>query len=89
VFPFGDVDCNGQVNSVDSLKILRYGASLSYSQNNPCPDIGSGTLPNGKKQGDIDCKGIVTSVDALKILRYGATLPYSQNEPPPCPNIGS
>jgi len=36
----GDVDCNGVVNSVDSLKILRHAAGLSVSQTEPCPDIG-------------------------------------------------
>ncbi len=77
------------MNSVDSLKVLRFGVALPYSQNEPCPNIGSGVLPNGNKQGDIDCTGIVTSVDSLKILRYTSSLPYSQNEPPPCPNIGS
>jgi len=84
---FGDVDCNGQVNSVDALKVLRYGADLSYSQTEPCQNIGTGILTNGEWQGNVDCNVKVNSVDALKLLRYGAGLSYSQNEP--CQNIGS
>lgn len=84
---FGDVDCNGPVNAVDSLKVLRYGAGLSYGQTEPCVNIGTGILTNGEKQGDVDCNNAVNSVDALKLLRYGAGLSYSQSEP--CPNIGT
>ena len=81
------MDCSGTVNSVDSLKVSRHAAGLSYSQNEPCPNIGTGTLANGKKQGDIDCSNAVNSVDALKLKRFAAGLEYAQNEP--CPNIGS
>jgi len=35
-----DVDCNGVINAVDSLKILRYAAGLPYNQIQPCPAIG-------------------------------------------------
>jgi hypothetical protein len=73
---------------VDALKILRYKASLSYSQNEECPDIETGILTNGQKQGNVDCSNnSVNSVDALKILRYKADLSYNQTEP--CPDIGS
>lgn len=37
--PVGDVDCNGIVNSVDALKVLRFVAGLSVNQTEPCPDI--------------------------------------------------
>jgi len=37
----GDVDCDTNVNSIDSLKLLGYAASLTVSQTEPCPDIGS------------------------------------------------
>ena len=75
------------VNSIDALKILRYSALLPYSQNEPCPNLGSGILQSGKPQGDVDCSNAATSIDALKILRSVAKLSYTQNEP--CPNIGS
>jgi hypothetical protein len=79
----GDVDCDGDVNSVDALKELRYVALLEYSQNDPCPGIGEDVA---SLWGDVDCNNDVTSVDALKILRYVAKLPYSQNDL--CPEIG-
>jgi hypothetical protein len=88
-FPFGDVDCSGSVNSVDSLKILRFASGLAYGQAEPCEDIRTGTLPNGWFQGDVDCSTSVNSIDSLKLLRYGSGLVYSQNEPPPCPDIGT
>jgi hypothetical protein len=74
------------VNSVDSLKVSRYAAGLTYSQNEPCTNIGT-KLPNEVKQGNVDCDGSVNSIDSLKISRYLAGLSYSQSEP--CPNIGS
>jgi hypothetical protein len=36
---FADVDCNGSVNSVDALKLLRHNAGLSVAQSEPCPNI--------------------------------------------------
>ena len=38
---FGDADCDGDVDAIDSLKKLRDVAGLSVSQTEPCPDIGS------------------------------------------------
>lgn len=38
---WGDVDCNGVVNPVDALKILRWHALLPVSQTQPCPVIGA------------------------------------------------
>jgi hypothetical protein len=85
--PFGDVDCSGQVNSIDSLKLLRFSSGMAYSQTEPCEDIGTGVLANGEIQGDVDCSDAVNSVDSLKVLRYASALAYSQSEP--CPDIGS
>jgi len=39
---FGDVDCNGSIDSVDALKILRYAAGLPVTPSAGCPSIGSG-----------------------------------------------
>jgi hypothetical protein len=36
---WGDMDCDGTVNAVDALKLLRAIQHLSYTQNEPCPDI--------------------------------------------------
>jgi hypothetical protein len=37
---FGDVDCNGVINAVDALKILRHSAKLPVSQTPPCTPMG-------------------------------------------------
>ncbi len=79
----GDADCNNVVNSVDSLKVLRYVAQLSVAQGPDCPLIGAEVA---SFFGDVDCSGAVNSVDALKILRFVAQLSVAQTEP--CPNIG-
>ncbi len=42
--PWGDVDCSGDVTPVDSLKLLRYDAGLSVTQEEGCPPIGSEVL---------------------------------------------
>jgi ubiquinone biosynthesis protein UbiJ len=68
----GDVDCDGDVDSVDALKELRHVAVLPVSQSEPCPDIGSEVA---SIFGDVDCDDDVDAVDALKILRYVAALP--------------
>jgi len=39
--PWGDVDCGGTMNPIDSLKILRFDAGLGVSQDEVCFDIGS------------------------------------------------
>jgi hypothetical protein len=76
----GNVDCSADpnaVSAVDSLKILRFNASLSVTQNEPCLDIGFSRLltpPANWMMGDGDCSGGVSSVDALKILRANAGL---------------
>ncbi|MEX2390972.1 MAG: hypothetical protein WD904_05185 [Dehalococcoidia bacterium] len=41
---WGDADCSGGVDPIDSLKILRYDAGLFYIQQEPCPDIGEEVL---------------------------------------------
>jgi hypothetical protein len=74
----GDVDCNGNANSVDSLKVLRYVAQLSVAQGPDCPLIGTDVA---SFFGDVDCSGAVNSVDALKILRFVAQLSVAQTEP--------
>jgi len=79
----GDVDCSGTVTSVDALKVLRYAASLSVAQTEPCSDVGT----QSPAVGDADCSGTANSVDALKILRFGAGLSYTKVHF--CPDIGA
>lgn len=79
----GDVQCDGDVDSVDGLQQLRQVAGLSTFQEDKCPEIGSA----GALFGDVDCDGDVDSVDALKVLRHVAALSVAQTEP--CPDIGT
>jgi hypothetical protein len=82
----GNVDCNQAINSIDALKVLRFSASLSVAQSEPCKDIGD-AIGSGFDQGDVDCSGTVNSIDALKILRAVAQL--TVNQPSGCgPVIG-
>lgn len=73
----GNADCNQAINSVDSLKLLRFNAGLSATQSEPCKDIGQ-TIGSGFKQGDADCTGTINAVDSLKVLRAVAGLSVSQ-----------
>jgi hypothetical protein len=84
---FGNVDCGGGISSVDSLKVLRKGAGLTYSQTEPCPDIADEMHASGWPQGDVDCSTAVNSVDSLKLLRFNSGLSVAQA--PGCPTIGS
>lgn len=81
----GDINCDTNITSVDSLGILRFVAGLSpLIQQEPCPDIGTG---DPGFFGDVDCKNLVTSVDALGVLRFVAGMsPLAQQEP--CTDIG-
>jgi hypothetical protein len=69
----GDADCNGVVNSVDALHVLREVAGLGAAA---CIE-----------RGDVNCDGARTSVDALGILRFVAVLP-PLTAPPGCPAVG-
>jgi hypothetical protein len=73
----GDVDCDGDVDSVDGLKALSHVAGLPVAQEVGCVPVGS---ENGSVFGDIDCDGNVTSVDGLFVLRSVAALPVSLPE---------
>ena len=39
---FGDVDCDGDVDAVDQLKILQFVAAIPFTQDEPCVDVGEG-----------------------------------------------
>jgi hypothetical protein len=86
---WGDVNCDGDVEAVDALKILRHVVRLAVSQEEPCPDIGSTVTVDGTPRlwGDVDGYGDVDAVDALQILRHVVRLPVAQR--PGTPPIGS
>jgi hypothetical protein len=88
-FIWGDHNCSGEANPVDSLLTLRFDAGLSTSTG-PCPTMGQtvevvGASPHA--WADIDCSGAVDPVDSLKLLRFDAGLSVSQNAL--CPAVGS
>jgi len=80
----GDDDCDGDVDSIDSLQGLLHIARLPVFQNQPCPAIGS---EFASIFGDVDCDTDVDAIDSLGILRFVARLP-SLPVPPDCPAIG-
>jgi hypothetical protein len=80
----GDIDCDGDVDAVDALQLLRHVAGLGANQGPDCPEVGA---PIGDTIfGDIDCDGDVDAVDALLILRFIAGLPT--NQPNDCQPLG-
>ncbi len=81
--PKGDIDCDGDTDAVDALRILRYVAGLNPNLPPNCEPIGP--ADTGPK-GDMDCDGDVDAVDALRILRYVAGL--DPNQPANCEPIG-
>jgi hypothetical protein len=85
VLTWGDADCDGSVNPVDGLKLLRYDAGLSVSKQPACPALGSSIDAVDEAWGDWDCDDAVGPIDALKTLRYDAGLSVAQQEP--CPEF--
>ena len=86
---WGDGDCSGEVNPIDSLKVLRSDAGLPVSQTGDCPVIGSNVTVDGTARlwNDVDCSGAVNPVDSLKTLRHDAGLSVSQAEG--CPGVAT
>lgn len=69
----GDTDCDGDIDSVDGLNVLRDTAGFPPSL---CINAG-----------DADCDDDRDSVDGLGLLRHVAALPPLET-PPGCPDIG-
>jgi hypothetical protein len=86
---WGDSDCSGTVNPIDSLKILRSDAGLPVSATGDCPVIASNVTVDGTPRlwNDVDCGGAVNPVDSLKTLRYDAGLSVSQAAG--CPGVAT
>jgi len=86
---WGDNNCSGGADPIDSLLTLRFDAGLSTNTGD-CPDFGQVVdVQNASPHpwGDVDCGGDVTPVDSLKLLRFDAGLSVSQADD--CPLIGS
>jgi hypothetical protein len=88
VLEWGDGDCTGGTNPVDSLKTLRVDAGLEVIQPDFCPEFGDHVTIDGEmfEWGDIDCNFSLNPVDSLKILRFDAGLDVQQ--PSGCPDLG-
>ncbi len=86
---WGDHNCSGSADPVDSLLTLRYDAGLSANTGD-CPALGTTVdvaFASPHPWGDVDCGGEITPVDSLKLLRYDAGLSVAQEVD--CPPIGS
>jgi hypothetical protein len=86
---WGDANCSGGADPVDSLLTLRHDAGLSTNTGN-CPAFGTEVdvaFASLHLWGDVDCNDAVTPVDSLKLLRFDAGLSVAQE--PDCPPIGS
>jgi hypothetical protein len=86
---WGDNNCSGAADPVDSLLALRHNAALSTNTGD-CPPMGTDldvVIASTFAWGDVDCEGGISPVDSLKTLRYDAGLSVSQ--PQTCPAIGS
>jgi hypothetical protein len=88
---WGDVDCSGGINPVDSLKLLKVDAGLTVSQPVPrCPAMGVDYAVGAYtwKWGDVDCSGTISPVDSLKELKVDAGFPVVQTVAG-CPALGA
>ena len=86
---WGDSNCSGSADPVDSLLTLRFDAGLGTNTGD-CPDFGQVVdVQNASPHpwGDVDCGGEVTPVDSLKVLRFDAGLSVTQEAE--CPLMGS
>jgi hypothetical protein len=88
-FVWGDLNCSGASDPVDSLTVLRYDSGLSVSQAAGCPLMGSavGAASVEVTWGNVDCMGLITPVDSLKVLRKDAGLSVAKAAG--CPDIGA
>jgi Tol biopolymer transport system component len=86
---WGDNNCSGAADPVDSLVTLRHDAGLG-TDTGDCPEMGQVVevaLASPHPWGDVDCDGDVNPVDSLKLLRFDGGLDVAQE--PNCPPIGS
>ena len=86
---WGDHNCSGSADPVDSLLTLRFDAGLDTGTGE-CPNLGQVVdVQNASPHpwGDVDCRGEITPVDSLKLLRFDAGFSVAQE--PECPEIGS
>jgi hypothetical protein len=86
---WGDNNCSGEADPIDSLLTLRHDAGLSANTGD-CPAMGAGVtlvIASSLIWGDADCNGSADPIDSLKLLRFDAGLSVTQEEG--CPSIGT
>jgi TolB protein len=86
---WGDNNCSGSADPVDSLLTLRFDAGLGTNTGG-CPDMGEIVEVQDASLhpwGDVDCSADVTPVDSLKLLRFDAGLIVAQEAG--CPGVGT
>ena len=86
---WGDGNCSGSADPVDSLLTLRIDAGLPANTGD-CPAFGTTVdvaFASLHVWGDVDCSGFVNPIDSLKLLRYDAGLGVTQE--PNCPLMGA
>ncbi|MEX0682640.1 MAG: choice-of-anchor Q domain-containing protein [Dehalococcoidia bacterium] len=86
---WGDDNCSGEADPVDSLITLRFDAGL-ITNTGECPAMGEVVeVANASPHpwGDVDCSGGVDPVDSLKLLRFDAGLPVTPVAG--CPELGA
>ena len=89
---WGDANCSGQSDPIDSLLTLRFDAGLSVNRPAGCPEFGAQVqdgvgVASLRLWGDVDCSGAVNPVDSLKVLRRDAGLSVAKSDPA-CLDIG-
>ena len=85
---WGDDNCSGAADPVDSLLTLRHDAGLSTNTGD-CPAMAQVVdVANASPHpwGDVDCGGDVNPIDSLKLLRFDGGLPIAPVAG--CPDIG-
>jgi hypothetical protein len=85
---WGDLDCSGAVNALDSLVALALTEAFAPRQTTPCPRLGEGVMVGGQLRGwgFIDCAGISIYYPAMDLLLHAAGLDYARTAD--CPDAG-
>jgi uncharacterized protein YkwD len=86
---WGDLDCDGHVGPVDSIRVLREDAGLFTATTPGCPAMGAHVVVNARQRtwGDVNCRDGVDPVDSVLLLRYDAGLDVTAAAG--CPILGA
>jgi uncharacterized protein YkwD len=84
---WGDMDCDGHIGPVDSIRVLRLDAGLWTSTPPLCPSMGETVNTGGAYHvwGDVNCSGQADPIDSVLLLIYDAGQDVVLN--PGCPDF--